>query len=241
MGFDRCSCQLTKLLHIPITDSSDVYGDSFGGIAFSPNNRYLYVSSRNYLYQFDLMSSNIAQSIDTVAVYDSYIDTSTYKPTFWSYLQTAPDGKIYGTCLYTRYLHVINQPNIGGINCNVTQHDFFLHHYNSFLPNFPHYRTSSLSGSPCDTITTIEIVNNKDKRLKIYPNPVIRELTIEIELNNLNEDYEIEILSLTGKVLFRKKMKHRILNLNVESLITGVYICRAITENEILIQKFIVQ
>jgi len=239
--FDRCTGQLSNALHIPISDSSDFYGDSFGGVAFSPNNRYLYVSSRNYLYQFDLADTNIAQSMDTVAIYDSFIDTFSYESTFWGYLQTAPNGKIYGACLYTRYLHVVHQPNLGGTSCNVAQHDFFLHHYNSFLPNFPHYRTSPLSGSACDTITIVELVNSKKQNLKIYPNPAMYEITIEIEDNNLNKDYEMEILNSTGKVLFRRKMRFRTLNLNNENLVTGVYICRIITQNEILNRKFVVQ
>lgn len=51
------------------------------GVAVSPNDRYLYVSSWIYMYQFDLWASNITASKDIVAVYDNVLSGT--KPTFW--------------------------------------------------------------------------------------------------------------------------------------------------------------
>ena len=42
------------------------------GVAFSPIQKYFYLSSTNYVYQFVLTASNIAASKTTVAVYDGY-------------------------------------------------------------------------------------------------------------------------------------------------------------------------
>ena len=48
MDFDRCTGEFSNLIHITINDSMPT-----GGCAFSPSGRFLYVSSTNYLYQFD--------------------------------------------------------------------------------------------------------------------------------------------------------------------------------------------
>ncbi len=128
------------------------------------------------MYQFDLWASNIAASKDTVAVYDNVLSGT--KPTFFGYIQSAPDGKIYSHSDNVSYMHVINNPNIGGIGCNVVQRglDVFFEQ-GHFLPNMPHYRTPKLSGSACDTLTSIARIESKEDVL-IYPNPASTSISI---------------------------------------------------------------
>lgn len=58
-----------------------------------------------------------------------------------------------GFCETTPYLHVINNPDLPGDNCDVCQHCVALPSWNSFsMPNFPNYRLGYLEGSPCDTL-----------------------------------------------------------------------------------------
>jgi PKD repeat protein len=49
-------------------------------------------------------------------------------------------------------MHVINRPNIKGVDCNVQQH--FIEFPNPYgnPPNHPNYRLGPLDGSPCDTL-----------------------------------------------------------------------------------------
>ena len=54
MDFDRCSGNFNNPVHVSIDDSA-----SAGGVAFSSNSRFLYLTSRNYIYQFDMNDTNI--------------------------------------------------------------------------------------------------------------------------------------------------------------------------------------
>ncbi|MCB9338875.1 MAG: hypothetical protein H6577_12170 [Lewinellaceae bacterium] len=67
--FDRCDASLSNPVFIPLPNSS-----LGGGLAFSPNSRFAYISASNSLvFQFDLWEDDIAASLDTVAVYDGYM------------------------------------------------------------------------------------------------------------------------------------------------------------------------
>ena len=65
------------------------------GAAFSPSGRYLYVSSVNYIYQFDMSASNIDSSKVVVWIYDGYQYQGFIK---FLLSALAPDGKIYINC-----------------------------------------------------------------------------------------------------------------------------------------------
>jgi hypothetical protein len=85
--FDRCSGMLSDQIQI-----HDVRG--YGGLAFSPNSRYLYHNKHTVAHQYDLWAANIPASRQVVAVYDGFKDP--FSTTFYM-LQLAPDGKIYGS------------------------------------------------------------------------------------------------------------------------------------------------
>ena len=136
--FDRCAGTLSNPLHLTIVDSC--YG---GGVAFSPNSRYLYVSSTFYLYQFDMEAEDVLASKDTVAVFDGYEDPLW---TVFFLAQLAPDGKIYiNSRTAGRTLHIIHNPDEKGDACNVEQHAIQLPTYNAWtMPNFPNYRLGAI-------------------------------------------------------------------------------------------------
>jgi hypothetical protein len=242
-SFNRCSGLFSNYLHIPIVDTVDnmvaAGGGALNGIAISKNNRYLYIGSLIHVYQFDLFASNIPTSKDTVAILDTFMSASI--PPYFGFLQLAPDGKIYSWAASSTHLHVIDRPDSSGLNSDVKQLGVNLHQHNGWvIPNFPHYRTPPLLGSPCDTLTKVKFIYEIDDiNLKIYPNPVSHEITIE--LKKLNQDYEIEILDLAGRILLKRKTISSIFNLNIQNLENGVYICRAKGKNEILNQKFMIQ
>jgi PKD domain len=147
-NFDRCNGYITGIEQIRYDDDA-----LMGGVAISPNSRYLYVPSFNRLYQFDLQAADIPASKKTI-YYDGFMEASTGFTTQFYLAQLAPDGKIYiCTANGTHYLHVIHQPNLPYPDCMVEQHGITLPTYNAFsMPNFPNYRLGPLDGSPCDTL-----------------------------------------------------------------------------------------
>lgn len=145
--FDRCSGLLSE--HVQIIYNDTAYA---AGIAISPNSQFLYVSSYNHLYQYDLYSDDVGESGTKVATYDGFLDGQL--TTRFYLAQLAPNGKIYlNMNNSTQYLHVIHQPDRPCPNCGIEQHGIYLPTYNAFsMPNFPNFRLGPLDGSPCDTL-----------------------------------------------------------------------------------------
>ncbi len=165
--FDRCTGLLSN--HLQIKDEG---AGAPGGVSFSPNSRFMYISASDKIYQFDLENSDIVGSRDTVAVYDGFegeYENVTYQTLFFL-MQNTPDNKIYISCPNTssQYLHVIDQPDSLGMACNVLQHHVELPSFNNFgLPNFPNFRLGALSGSSCDTLRPIAAFNYIDNALEV--------------------------------------------------------------------------
>ncbi|MFM9950064.1 MAG: PKD domain-containing protein [Saprospiraceae bacterium] len=152
--FDRCTGTVSNHRKKQFSNV-----DAAGGVAVSPNSRYLYYIAYQRIYQYDLWAEDILASETTVALYDGYqepiigFDSLAFNTHF--YLgQLAPDGRIYiNNTNGVRSLHVIENPDEPGEACGVKQHSFWLPTYNRFsLPNFPNYRLGPIDGSPCDTL-----------------------------------------------------------------------------------------
>ena len=150
-NFNRCTGEFEdNWLQIRLLDSLD-RRELFGGIALSPNERFLYLSTPFHLYQYDLLADNIEETRLTIA------EASPSNPEHRSlYLgQLAPDGKIYINTKsnFDAELHVIHEPDRLGAACDFRFRDFSLIHNNSrTLPQIPNYRLGPLDGSPCDTL-----------------------------------------------------------------------------------------
>ncbi|MBK8196369.1 MAG: hypothetical protein IPK76_25395 [Lewinellaceae bacterium] len=146
--FDRCTGLLSTPLHKMYNPP-----EYYGGVAFSPNSRYLYVANYTKIFQYDLEASDILASEQVVAEYDGFLDGNGVPTRFFGLL-LAPDNKIYGNIpgFNSRYLHVIDQPDQPGAACNVIQHAIYLPRDNfGTLPNVPFYRLYA-AGIPCDSI-----------------------------------------------------------------------------------------
>jgi len=147
LDFDRCNGTLSN----PVYLSWDSLPFGGGGVAVSPNNRFLYLSSGNEVFQYDLWAPNLAASVQLVAAYDG---TLAPFPTTFFQMMPGPDGRIYICTSYSNNVwHVIEHPNEPGIACKVRQHVIALPALsNKFVPNFANYRLGPLDGSPCDTL-----------------------------------------------------------------------------------------
>ncbi|MBK7285930.1 MAG: hypothetical protein IPI95_01830 [Flavobacteriales bacterium] len=150
--FDRCTGLFSNPVNIPIDDSN-----SFGGAAFSPNSRFLYVTSVLDVYQYDTEASDIAASMVHIAHWDSTYSPGPPFATVFDIAQLAPDGKIYiGTGNSTLRMHVINDPDEPGLACNMVQHGVVMPtYYTNSLPNHPNYFLGPVDGSVCDSLGSI--------------------------------------------------------------------------------------
>ncbi|MDX2280732.1 MAG: PKD domain-containing protein [Saprospiraceae bacterium] len=144
-SFDRCSGYLSNQFQI----HKD--GSSVGGLAFSPNSRFLYVSFLTEIYQYDLNSNNLDSSKVVVGVYEP---PSSGLPTTFFTMQLAPDNKIYMCATNAiRYLHVINNPDKYGLDCQFQQDGVLLPTKNySSVSYSPYFRLGPLDNTPCDTL-----------------------------------------------------------------------------------------
>jgi Secretion system C-terminal sorting domain len=223
--FDRCTGILSKPIVINYTGK---YG---AGVVFSASSRYLYVGMSDEIRQYDTKAAEIKKSGITVATSDGYLTCDGKSKLDFYNGQLAPNGKIYFNgegC--ARELHVIENPDIGGIGCNVKQHAITLPtYYYSSLCNFPNYR---LGKKECITATEdVEIV----EPIAIYPNPAQSELNVNIAEIKENEVMDFTIYSLTGEVLLQKSNLSATNLIDINHLQNGLYLC-CLYKNKILTQ-----
>ena len=86
----------------------------------------------------------------------------------------------------------------------------------------------------------IEIIA-KNENIKIYPNPTSSKITLEI-INEINNEYTIQILNISGQILSSEKIKS---NINIKKeydfseYAKGIYFVKIFTENEYFQEKII--
>ncbi|MFN0201228.1 MAG: T9SS type A sorting domain-containing protein [Bacteroidia bacterium] len=215
--FDRCKGELSNQRVLPnIPNLSKT-----GGIAFSANNKVLYVASDTAIYQYDVTANNIIDTRDTVAVYDGYMS-----PTMTSFylMQLAPDGKIYqSSANSTDKLHIIHSPDSLGLACNVEQHGLHLPHINNYsLPNFPHYRLGADTTKPCALSSNQSAMSNK--QVLLYPNPVRERL--HLESSEVLQKGVFVLFNLAGQEMLRQEFVGTQTEIKVEEMAAGMYFYR---------------
>ena len=195
--FDRCEGLLSNFRPIPIQDHSDTTGA--GGVAFSPNARFLYVPSGRHCYQFDTHATDIAESRKTIGVWDGF--KHKIWPTYFHNAMLAPDGKIYMSCLSSNaYMHIIHHPNREGLSCNFEPRTIFMPTWSDgALPNYPYLRLGALKGSLCDTLDQSQNSSAIEANIKLYPNPVNGYLNLEV--NHYPEDLEFKVFNALGQLV----------------------------------------
>jgi hypothetical protein len=219
-NFNRCTGLLDSCIDFSFSDSA------FGlGLAFSANSRYLYFTTDKYIYQFDVLSSNVAGSRQIVGTYDGYWVPGHPIPAFGNPM-LGPDNKIYITGTHSEYFHVINNPDSPGLNCNFSQRAFQLPYRNlaNSIPNNPNYRLGPLYGSECYTG-----VDNQEPSLppiiQVYPNPAVDHLTVDIGASTQNEPIQLLVFnSLAEKMETTQAGRFQaIVTLDVSSYPPGMY------------------
>ncbi len=143
--FDRCTGLYSNIKF------NSIPGYDFVGVAFSPDSRWLYISTAYELYQLNLKDANPFEKRFRVDSIDGFKWMPLF-PCYFSFMQLAPDGKIYiNNGRDPAYLSTIEKPNLQGKACDVRQHHIQITS-NATLPNFPYFRLGPLEGSSCDTL-----------------------------------------------------------------------------------------
>jgi len=222
-NFDRCNATFDQAVNIKFVN----IGALGGGIAFSPNSKYLYATSSNLLFQYDLNAIDIEKSIDTVAIFDGNIDPF---PNDFYLMKLGPDGKIYVSCKNSsKYLTVINNPDKKGKACNVVQRQVKLKSYNQqTFQNHPNYRLGPLKGSPCDTVSVAtKDIKPEDYGIKLFPNPSSTIIKIDITIPQYDPSIktEVVVVDVSGAIVMRYVMPDfaYLATLDISKLPSGVY------------------
>jgi hypothetical protein len=234
--FDRCSGLFSNPLLIDLQDSIPGFA-----VAFSPNSKYLYVSSVSKIYQFNTDTSNIASSKQTVAVYDGFTSPNNHTNFWLMYL--AANGKIYLTSgANVIDLHYINYPDSGGIACDVQQHALHIPCYHvGSVPNHPNYYLGCDTIGSCACLTGIEDNSHHDFRFRIYPNPILNNILNIGYLFPQNKSGLFQIYDINGKIVFKYTLPpwSNEQSFKLPELINGIYNCVIISETLMIAKKIV--
>ncbi len=257
INFDRCTGQFSNPVIVSGTGNSLF---TFGA-AFSPNGNVVYVSrtdTTSYLFQYDLTAPNIPASKDTLCVISFPTNAA-------GLIRLAPDNKIYLSCVWyngvnfnypyqdTMYhtenmnLSVISDPDVVGSGCNFSLYSFPLGGKRTYwgLPNNPDYDLGSVSGSICDTLTSVEVVSaGPSASLSVYYHSDWQ--TAFVNASGLKgKNLKLILSDISGRILFTEDTESRTgyftKDLSMSEYASGVYLVTIFTEREKLTKKVVVE
>ena len=225
-NFDRCSGAMSLREEFTILEIADSLGWWPTGLEFSADSRFFYVFCQYRIFQFDMQTSPIPKSKDTIAKYDGFLGPF---PQGYYYAQLAPNGKIYVNAGSTNYyIGVIDSPEGQGASCNFRDHGIELPTYISGLPYYPNYRLGALSGSACDTLTGLSDDQRtaKEKIIKVFPNPATDYAVIDYGFTDWNKGkISLQISNELGQVVYTQAlpMYSGFQKIDVAKFAAGVY------------------
>ena len=235
--FDRCTGLFSNILQIPCTMDYWIAG----GIAISPNSRWLYVAEDTLMYQMDLQAADIVASKTLIGTYDGY--QSPFGSWFYRG-QLAPDGKIYWNCPNgENVMHVIDHPDSAGLACGFRQHGVQLLSYNAFtMPHYPNYYLGAMVGSGCDTITSYQSAVINGQGVYVYPNPTNGKASFVFS-SKIESNCRITIFNSLGQKVNTYSLfeNTETFDFNTQSLARGMYYYKVNGLSTSLSGKFIVE
>ena len=149
--------------------------DNHQGICFSPNSKYVYVTTAENLYQIDIGSKEV------IHIAQHWEPGEDGWPVGIGFLHSGPDCRIYVSPSATNfYLHTILYPDRKGKDCEFALRAFRTPTNIDFgMPNLPMYRYNY----GCDSTiqwplsSSVEF-ENLEPQISIFPNPVSGHLNI---------------------------------------------------------------
>ena len=220
--FDRCSGMFSNPIYIAVAQSKS-FG---GGVEFSPNSNYLYVSNAEIIYQYELSQPNLAATEINVAAWDSFVDPFNQLQVGFMNTQLAPDGKIYITSgNSTHYMSVIDQPDNPGLACNVMQHAVQLPAlYFNTLPNHPNYFLGA--NGLCNNLSYESLESGKVKKVTVFGNPTHDKFTLWFPPDK--DVGWLEIFDVNGECIRTERVSQwsQYKTVDIVGLGAGVYFCK---------------
>ncbi len=228
--FDRCSGLLSNYRKIKMYNSQDTFW--LKSCCYSPNNRYLYVSDMDKLWQMDLQSSNPLSSMIQVGTRNPYSQLFLMK--------NSPNGKIY-IAHYGGYetISLIQHPDSFGTACN-----FLLDtvHFGSpslgpwadgGLPNNPNFALGAIN---CNV--GMENVATENNGLNIYPNPTNSNFTVASDNSTIKS---ITIYDIVGREIVYESLNKKSTLISLAGYSSGLYFIKVVNENGEVFTKKIVK
>ena len=239
MQFDRCTGEFSNSITVESLDSLSILGNSF-----SPNGRFLYISSSYNLYQYDTWNPDIVINPIHIAAWDTFTNFGT--PVLFFMHQLAPDNRIYISPYNgVSYINVINLPDSLGTACNFLPHSLKLpdHQYTNNIPSFPNYDLGAIPGDDtCNSVYTIQLnVQSELPFYKVAPNPVSDWLNI---VYTSPDDTMFELYDINGRRVAATSLFYYFKNrlINVSSLPAGIYFAKVMKGSmEVWSAKIVVQ
>ncbi len=196
--FDRCTGAFSIIQQHLISPA--LPGEN--GLAFSPDARWLYVSTIFHLLQFDMNAPDIIASADTIA--EAFLDPDLIEgpgPFWLGHL--GPDGRVYFSSYHRPFLYVVTPADSACSTCSPIVEGLSLPYRNASIPNFPNFSLGALPGSPCDTLVTSSrhIPLKAAALLRIFPNPAQEYFTVATGASGASEVYLRLYDSMGRKVL----------------------------------------
>ncbi len=201
----------------------------------SPNNRYLYVSAYDTLWQYDLGANSLLDSRVFIAhsFYDSIVSPYFYSKFYQGF--DAPDGKIYiSNFPYGTHIHAINNPDEGGAACNFDMNNFPMGtywnagveywRYGAGFPFLATYGLGALQDSCYRGFVGIGEQGASDVLavlgLVIYPNPAATQLTLYWDGT---EPARISIYNTLGQLVLTQAITYANTSFDISRLASGIY------------------
>jgi len=143
------------------------------GCSFSPDSRFLYISSLTQLRQIDLCNYD-ALEVELIDTWDGSFEF--IYPLYFGKQMLDPNQQIvvapYGNGHFS--FGIIESPNEKGASCNFKQHSLSLaentRNSADVLPTFPHFRTYPSYEGNCENVSAIS--EEKVQSFYVYPNPI---------------------------------------------------------------------
>ena len=242
--FDRCTGMLSnpKVYATHPASCHDIYDtacyENFTqGLCFSPNGRFLYVSSYYNIKQLDLLDNDTNTQWSLI----HGLDTPWVNFNLYSSLYLGPNNKLYvghyGSLSYA--MSVINNPDVKGVGCNFCEMCLPFPKYGAADPPcMPNYHLGAAPvGGNCWPLGISETVSQANE-ISVYPNPSTGELNIIAD--KILADVWIRIVNITGEtILQREGLNGGRFTFDISSRPQGIYFVEIKTDNEIKRMKLV--
>jgi hypothetical protein len=229
MDFDRCSGVFSN--PVPLLRDAGMLGG--GGLAFSPDNRWLYATTDLCIFQADLTEPSPFLDSLFKRPY-AYVDEPPISQyvygTSLTYMQAAPDGRLYMAArhrerYYPRFTIQDEDYAFEPVGFNLPVPTV------RTLPHFPNFRLFDLQGSLCDTLGINGSVGTSTPQEEIFtvrlsPNPFNEQLVVSSTESGL-----LRVFSTDGRQVISFFLQTGENHINTTGLEVGIYIWQVFSKS----------